>query len=143
MTKILIIATFIIGFIVLVYIFKSQLYNLFSKFKKNKVIQAKPTNYTKPTIEKYQSQSTQISVILCYANWCSHCPLVKEWYDGLVDSSPRPNIQFTKFEESDIPPQIFNLINGFPTILIIANGQNVIYPGERSREALLSYLDNI
>ena len=96
-------------------------------------------NYTK---ENYTSQNN-ITVILCYADWCSHCPYVKEWFIDLVDKSPLSNVKFIAIEEKKIPKEIINKIGGFPTILININDSMEIYNGSRSKESLLTYLETL
>ena len=91
------------------------------------------------------SSDSKISVILFYANWCSHCPLVKDWYVRLVNNSPFDNIIFTMVEESEIQElkmsnNIINLIKGYPTIMIMDNNDVQIYLGERTEKDLLQYL---
>jgi hypothetical protein len=159
MNKILIGGLVICLIALLVYLFRVQIYKFFrsSKVSKseqikkflgsrinqinstNQINQINPSNQIDPSnqIEKY---SQEISVILCYATWCGHCHTVKEWYQDLIDSSPLSNINFTMVEESNIPPEILDILEGFPTILIICNGSIDKYPGNRNKDDLLNYL---
>ncbi len=116
----------------------------------NTVKYSKPSKLSKLSqVEKYEdvepneTSLSNISVLLCYANWCGHCPEVKEWYIDLVSNSPLPNVNFTMCEEQELPDEIINSIKGFPTILIFSNGQMQRYRGDRTREDLLRYLNNI
>jgi len=156
MNKILIGGLVICLIALLVYLFRVQIYKIFrsSKVSKseqikkllgsrinqinstNQINQIDPSNQINQ-IEKY---SQEISVILCYATWCGHCHTVKEWYQDLIDSSPLANINFTMVEESNIPPEILDTLEGFPTILIICNGSIDKYPGNRNKDDLLNYL---
>jgi len=104
----------------------------------------KPIKQTNlPKLENYKNESSDVSVLLCYANWCSHCVEVKEWYVDLIKRSPLPNITFTMCEEQDLPPKVLNSIPGFPSIIVFSNGQMQRYPGDRTKEDLLRYLKNI
>jgi len=120
-------------------------------YKKCKAKQHKITKlekYEEQPIQQIQSiqpiqQISTISVLLCYANWCGHCPEVKEWYIDLVNSSPLSNVTFTMCEEQDLPSDILNSIPGFPSILVFYNGQMKKYSGDRTKDDLLRYLKNI
>jgi len=110
-------------------------------------------NYTKKNTKKniiknnkkedYNNDENQIIVILCYADWCSHCPIIKEWYMDLVEKSPFPNIIFKAFEEKEIPEELINEVPGFPTIFININNTMEKYNGSRTKEGLLNYLENL
>ena len=120
----------------------------YKKIKSKKTETSKPSKYYK--LENYEemppqivSKSTNVSVLLCYANWCGHCPTVKEWYIDLVNRSPLPNVTFTMCEEQDLPAEVLESIPGFPSILIFNNGQMKKYPGDRTKDDLLRYLKNI
>lgn len=142
MYKLLIFAVIILitsGLLWYVYVYKKS-------NKLNKPI--KPAKSTKAIkhakVEKYEEiPPTNVSVLLCYANWCSHCPQVKEWYIDLVNSSPLSNVTFTMCEEQELPADVLNSIPGFPTILVFSNGQMQKYSGDRTKEDLLTYLKNI
>jgi len=162
MKKILIVGLAICLIALVLYLYRAQIYKKFgsdklSKLSKseqikkiigsrtkqinqqNQINEINPANHTNQ-IEKY---SQEVSVVLCYATWCGHCHTVKEWYQNLVNTSPLPNVNFTMVEESNIPPDILNMLEGFPTILIICNGSIDKYPGNRSRKELLSYLEKM
>jgi thiol-disulfide isomerase/thioredoxin len=117
---------------------KKQPANLINQLK-----QVSESKQNKPQVEKYSAIQSNISVILCYANWCGHCPAVKEWFVDLVNSSPLEKVTFTMIEESNIPADILNVLDGFPTILIVSNGSYDKYPGQRNKSDLLTYLENI
>lgn len=111
----------------------------FFVYKKSKIF--KNTEKKNKTLNRENYNS--ITVILCHANWCSHCPAVKKWYMDLINNSPLPNITFTSYEEQKIPPEINTHIIGFPTILINNNGNISKYDGDRTKNSLLAYLKNL
>jgi len=126
----------------------------FYGYRKFKSKEAKPYKEANPykvskyskleNYEEIQVQSvSKISVLLCYANWCAHCPEVKEWYVDLVNSSPLANVTFTMCEEQDLPAEVLESIPGFPSILVFYNNQMKKYPGNRTKDDLLRYLKNI
>ena len=131
MNKLFLISTIIILVCILFLVYKKS--KNFKNVEKNK-------NKNK-TIgrENYNS----ITVILCHANWCSHCPEVKKWYMDLINNSPLPNITFISYEEQEIPSEINSYIIGFPTILINNNGNITKYDGDRTKKSLLAYLKNL
>jgi thiol-disulfide isomerase/thioredoxin len=117
-------------------------------YKKIKSKVAKPKTVSKYSrLENYEETQVQsnstISVLLCYANWCGHCPAIKEWYVDLINCSPIPNVTFTMCEEQDLPVEVLNSIQGFPSILVFLNGQMKKYNGKRTKDDLLIYLKNI
>ena len=136
----------IIIFIVLIYFFGDKIQKSLQKSSKNitpnKIIKIDKINNSTKAREQFITQNNYV-VILCYANWCSHCPLVKEWFSDLVDKSPLPNFKFIAIEEKDLPKELLNKIPGFPTILIQKDKSIDIYNGARSKNSLLSYLENL
>lgn len=136
----------IIIFIVLIYFFGDKIQKSLQKSSKNitsnKIIKLDKKNNSTKAREQFISQNNYV-IILCYANWCSHCPLVKEWFSDLVDKSPLPNFKFIAIEEKDLPKELLNKIPGFPTILIQKDKSIDIYNGARSKNSLLSYLENL
>lgn len=130
MIKFLIIGTFIIGIALVVYFYMSKHYKKSTKTKTT-------------SVEGYKYSSSPMTVILCHANWCSHCQYVKEWFVDLVTNSPISNAKFEMIEEEQIPSQILNSIKGFPSIIIMTNNQMQVYPGNRTKEDLITYLENI
>ncbi len=121
---------------------------VFYCYNRNKSKGAKSKSVSKYSkLEKYEEMPVQsnstITVLLCYANWCGHCPAVKEWYVDLVSSSPLPNVTFTMCEEQDLPVDVINSIQGFPSILVFSNDQMKKYNGNRTKDSLLKYLKNI
>lgn len=145
----------IVGTIILLVCVIGLYFYKFKKTTKSKLSQ--PTKSAKSKLEGYEENlppqplplpsstptPTGIQVLLCYANWCGHCPEVKEWYVDLVANTPLPNVTFTMCEEQDLPDEILGSIPGFPSILIFSSGQMQRYPGNRTREDLLRYLKNI
>jgi thiol-disulfide isomerase/thioredoxin len=108
------------------------------KINMHKLDNIKQNNIT----ESYKNKDN-ITVILCYANWCGHCPSVKEWFIDLVHNSPLENVTFDAIEETNLSKELLSNIVGFPTILIKKNNVIEKYNGDRSKNALLTYLKNL
>ena len=136
----------LIIFIILIYFFGGKLQNSTKKIINKSKSQSKPKSI-KSNTEYYISQNNisqnNIIVIFCYADWCSHCPAVKEWYFDLIDKSPLSNIKFIAYEEKILPKELSSKIVGFPTILIKINDSIEIYNGLRSKNSLLTYLETL
>jgi thiol-disulfide isomerase/thioredoxin len=129
---------FAIGLIII-----ASIVYFFNYTKKKTQINIKKVNNKKENYNNNVNDGKQIIVILCYADWCSHCPIIKEWYMDLVENSPFPDVIFKAFEEKEIPTEIINEIEGFPTILININNTMEKYNGSRTKESLLNYLENL
>lgn len=129
MFRILVIGFFLCFFTFIIFHFRKQLYEFFD------LTETKPIKNV-----KFQDD---VNIILYYADWCSHCPTVKEWYVDLVKQSPKSNLHFKMVEEAEVSEETLKMLPGFPTILIYySNGNVKQYTGNRSREDLLRYLDN-
>ena len=155
----------IVVFIILIYFFGNKIQNHLQISMKKMINKSKSKNIQKKIIkENYTTQNNteaeenytaenhtggnhttknNINVIFCYADWCSHCPSVKEWYTDLVDKSPLSNIKFIAYEEKILPKELSSKIVGFPTILIKINDSIEIYNGLRSKNSLLTYLETL
>ncbi|ARF11011.1 thioredoxin [Hokovirus HKV1] len=78
-------------------------------------------------------------IILYYANWCGHCEeFLPEWKKliSYIENKKLP-IECEHYEESNIPKNISDEIEGFPTIIIIKEGKKSSYTKERTKEAIL------
>jgi thiol-disulfide isomerase/thioredoxin len=86
-----------------------------------------------------------IIVTLYYASWCSHCKPVKHFFNDLIKKSPSENIIFNKLEYEEIlkQPELSKKIRGFPTIIIYCKNKEIIYDGERNKESLINYLNDL
>jgi len=76
-----------------------------------------------------------------YAPWCGHCKSLAPKYDALGEEfKDKPSVVIAKVDatENDVPANI----QGFPTIIYYPanNKEGLTYRGERSKEALSSYV---
>jgi len=92
---------------------------------------------TKPIINKKK-------ITLYYAKWCNHCHPVKAFFNELMKTNS-DNISYHTIENDEFKniPNIYNKIEGFPTILIECNGQEIKYTGNRNKESLILFVNNL
>jgi thiol-disulfide isomerase/thioredoxin len=140
--------TIIIIFIVLIYFFGDKM----QKYLQNSSREISSSNSKKEKEKQKEhyidsgvtvNQQNKFTVILCYADWCSHCPTVKSWYNDLVNQSPLSKCVFYAIEEKELPNELLNKIPGFPTILIQKDNSIDVYNGSRSKDSLLSHLEKL
>ena len=100
-------------------------------FKKNLV----------PKEEQFQNQNEN-RIVLCHATWCPHCTNFKPAWDS-----------FKQNNESKFPVKIMDLdsdrdseeikqyeVQGFPTVILVKNGEHISYEGPRTEEGLVGFL---
>lgn len=92
---------------------------------------------TKPIINKKK-------ITLYYAKWCNHCHPVKEFFNELIKTNTDA-ISYHAIENDELKnmPEIYNKIVGFPTILIEYNGTEIKYTGNRNKESLILFVNNL
>lgn len=80
-------------------------------------------------------------VILYYANWCAHCEeFLPEW-EKLKSMIIDKNVEFLEFEESQhLQKMQDENIKGYPTIMIIIDGEKREYNGERTAKAIAAFI---
>jgi len=118
-------AIFIIFVLVLIYVFK---FNVFSM--KNSLMGGKINNETTFT--------------LYYVEWCPHCQVVKPEWSKLENDNELEHITIVKInceENEDIVKE--KNIEGFPTILLTHNGNEMGYNGGREYADFKNYLLNL
>ncbi|CAF2084821.1 BnaA06g15500D [Brassica napus] len=79
-----------------------------------------------------------------YAPWCGHCQnLVPILDEVAVSYQSDPSVVIAKFDATanDFPHDTFD-VKGFPTIYLrSANGNVVLYKGDRTKEDIISFID--
>jgi len=155
---------FFLLIIIIVYYFKKYLthYFGFSKKEKKNIKHEEPQNiiFQNPYFEKFQEnnqeiknnkdniapQISSIQVTLYYSNSCSHCIPVKGYFKNLVTNGCGIDyIIFRMIENNELinMPEIYDLIQGFPTIMIKHNNKIYPYQGSRDENSLIEYLKNL
>jgi thiol-disulfide isomerase/thioredoxin len=89
------------------------------------------------------------SVIICKADWCGHCKKAAPEFNKLVAASPitlkdgtKATVKILdadkdKAEISKYP------VRGYPTVLVVSGGQTTEYPGERTSDGIMSFLNTL
>lgn len=84
--------------------------------------------------------------VLVYMNGCGHCnTLMPEWESAAKENKSGIKMRAVEMNENDGPElcKKYN-INGFPTMMVLNNGNKVNdYNGERNKNGLLGFLNNL
>jgi thiol-disulfide isomerase/thioredoxin len=89
------------------------------------------------------------SVIICKAEWCGHCKTAAPEFKRLVSASPitlsnGSKVNVTMLDaDADKDKLSMYKIRGFPTILVNNGSDMLEYPGERTYNGVLEYLNNM
>jgi len=84
--------------------------------------------------------SNDITVKLFYADWCGHCHSFKPEWNKLKKMAGK--IKTEEYEAGNNEIMEANNINGYPTIKIFKRGNSEEYRGERTADAILSYINS-
>ena len=89
------------------------------------------------------------SVVICKAEWCGHCKKAEPEFKRLVSASPitlsnGSKVNVTMLDaDADKDKLSMYKIRGFPTILVNNGSDMLEYPGERTYNGVLEYLNNM
>jgi thiol-disulfide isomerase/thioredoxin len=95
----------------------------------------------------YEGFEDGISVVILKAAWCGHCKKAAPEFEKLVSSSPITLQNGSKATvtmldaDSDKEAIAKYTVKGFPTILIGKSGNMAEYPGERTYDGVVEYLN--
>jgi thiol-disulfide isomerase/thioredoxin len=83
----------------------------------------------------------KIKVQLFYANWCGHCNKFKPEWEQFKKLADGDNIKHEEYEADKDKQKVDEAnVSGFPTIRITMNGNTEDYNGERTADAILSFV---
>ncbi len=88
-------------------------------------------------------------VVICKADWCGHCKKAAPEFQKLVGASPITLKDGTtatvKLLDADQDKSEISKykVRGYPTILVVNGGQTTEYPGERSYDGVLNFLNGL
>ena len=89
----------------------------------------------------------KVNVTFYYANWCGHCMEFKPIYNEVKEFfSNNSDVNFIEKEDSDIVKT--DTINGkpiyaYPSIKINTNNNEFQFNGDRTKEGLISEINNL
>jgi thiol-disulfide isomerase/thioredoxin len=89
------------------------------------------------------------SVVICKAEWCGHCKTAAPEFQRLVSASPitlsnGSKVNVTMLDaDADKDKLSMYKIRGFPTILVNNGSDMLEYPGERTYNGVIEYLNNM
>ena len=89
------------------------------------------------------------SVVICKAEWCGHCKKAEPEFKRLVNASPitlsnGSKVNVTMLDaDADKDKLSMYKIRGFPTILVNNGSDMLEYPGERTYNGVIEYLNNM
>lgn len=97
------------------------------------------------TMEGFEGASK--SVVILKADWCGHCKQAAPEFEKLVAASPitlkdgsKANVKILDADKDK--SEISNYkVKGFPTILIINGADTIEYPGERTSDGVIDFLN--
>ena len=103
------------------------------------------------TNEYYANEGFQSakSVVICKADWCSHCKQAAPEFQKLVDASPikLQNGSIANVTMLDADADKDKLagykVRGYPTILINNGADPIEYPGDRTYTGVIEYLNSL
>jgi thiol-disulfide isomerase/thioredoxin len=94
-------------------------------------------------------EGEELSVVICKADWCGHCQKAAPEFEKLVSASPlklsNGKTATVKMLDADKDKDEMNQykVRGFPTILIVKGGENIEYPGERTYDGVLDFMNKM
>ena len=94
-------------------------------------------------------ESSSKSVVICKADWCGHCKTAAPEFNKLLSASPITLQDGTKatvkiLDADKDKAELGNYkIRGFPTVLVVKDGQTTEYGGKRTSDCILEFLNQM
>jgi thiol-disulfide isomerase/thioredoxin len=98
-------------------------------------------------IPRYERFESPVSVIICKAEWCGHCKAAAPEFQKLVRASPislhnGKQAHVTMLDADGDKDSIGQYkVRGYPTILVNNGGEPMEYPGPRTYDGVIEYLN--
>jgi thiol-disulfide isomerase/thioredoxin len=102
--------------------------------------------YHNRSIEGFEDKTK--SLVICKAEWCGHCKKAMPEFKKLLAASPITLNDGTKatvkiLDDKENKSEINKYgVKGFPTVLIVDGGQSTEYPGERTADKIIDFLNS-
>lgn len=107
------------------------------------------TRYGQGFTNENEGFQSATSVVICKAEWCSHCKQAAPEFKKLVDASPikLQNGSIANVTMLDADADKDKLagykVRGYPTILINNGADPIEYPGNRTYDGVVEYLNSL
>lgn len=94
-------------------------------------------------------QNAGPSVMICKADWCGHCKKAAPEFQKLAAASPIPlsngshaTVKILDADQDKSEIKKYN-VRGYPSILIVHGSETTEYPGERTYEGIVDFLNQL
>lgn len=79
-----------------------------------------------------------------YADWCPHCTKVKPTWSALENENLGVSLEKVDCSDRNNVPELAKQYNvgGFPTIMLVNNGNVQEYSGNRSKEDIMAFVNS-
>lgn len=99
------------------------------------------------TREGFEGGSSR-SVVICKADWCGHCKKAAPEFQKLLSASPitlkdgsKATVKILDADKDKAEVNKYN-VKGFPSVLIVDGGQSTEYPGPRTSDGIIEFLNS-
>jgi thiol-disulfide isomerase/thioredoxin len=89
------------------------------------------------------------SVVICKADWCGHCKKAAPEFQKLADASPitlsngtQATVKILDADQDKEEIKKYN-VRGYPSILIINGSETTEYPGDRTHDGVVDFLNQM
>ena len=97
--------------------------------------------------EGFQSGGT--SIVICKADWCGHCKKAAPEFQKLASASPialsngkQATVKILDADQDKEEVKKYN-VRGYPSILIVNGSDTTEYPGERTYDGVIEFLNQM
>jgi thiol-disulfide isomerase/thioredoxin len=87
-------------------------------------------------------------VVICKADWCGHCKKAAPEFNKLLLASPitlndgtKATIKILDADKDKSEIGQYN-VKGYPTVLVVDGGQTTEYPGPRTSQGIIDFLNS-
>lgn len=94
-------------------------------------------------------QGSGLSVVICKADWCGHCKKAAPEFQKLESASPialsngtQATVKILDADKDKEEVKKYK-VRGYPSILIINGADTTEYPGERTYDAVVDFLNQM
>jgi len=94
-------------------------------------------------------QSAGPSVVICKADWCGHCKKAAPEFQKLSSASPitlsngtQATVKILDADQDKEEVKKYN-VKGYPSILVVNGSATTEYPGERTYDGVIQFLNQM